>query len=73
MLDRAVDVLTVQGRIGPADGFTVLPEVCRHTTIKLTAVAGQVLQHGQGATLPDVLLGELRAALARRIAGSRPV
>jgi hypothetical protein len=36
--------------------------------IKLAQVAEQVLKHGQGAALPDVLLGELRAALARHAA-----
>ncbi|MFF6804179.1 hypothetical protein [Streptomyces sp. NPDC012616] len=47
-------------------------EVSQHTNIKLTQVAEQIHKHGQGAAPPDVLLGELHAALARH-ATSRPV
>ncbi|MGW2788086.1 ANTAR domain-containing protein [Streptomyces populi] len=72
VVDQAIGVLIVLGQIGPADGFTVLREVSQHTNIKLTAVAEQVLQHAQGAALPDVLLGELHTALGRHAAGSRP-
>ncbi|MEU0032072.1 ANTAR domain-containing protein [Streptomyces sp. NPDC006335] len=72
VVDQAIGVLTVLGQIPPGDGFTVLREVSQHTNIKLTQVAEQVLNHGQGAALPDVLLGELHAALARQ-AASRPV
>ncbi|MEU0030894.1 ANTAR domain-containing protein [Streptomyces sp. NPDC006335] len=71
VVDQAIGVLTVLGQIPPGDGFTVLREVSQHTNIKLTQVAEQVLNHGQGAALPDVLLGELHAALARQ-AASRP-
>ncbi|MEU0946865.1 ANTAR domain-containing protein [Streptomyces canus] len=72
VVDQAIGVLTVLGQIAPGDGFTVLREVSQHTNIKLTQIAEQVLNHGQGAALPDVLLGELHAALARQ-AASRPV
>ncbi|MET7695943.1 ANTAR domain-containing protein [Streptomyces sp. NPDC005483] len=72
VIDQAIGVLTVLGQIPPRDGFTVLREVSQHTNIKLTQVAEQVLNHGQGAALPDVLLGELHAALARQ-AASRAV
>ncbi|MFM9500267.1 ANTAR domain-containing protein [Streptomyces galilaeus] len=73
VVDQAIGVLTVLGQIPPGDGFTVLREVSQHTNIKLTQVAEHVLKHGQGAALPEVLLGGLHAALARHTAGSRPV
>ncbi|MFF4021144.1 ANTAR domain-containing protein [Streptomyces sp. NPDC001843] len=71
VVDQAIGVLTVLGQIPPCDGFTVLREVSQHTNIKLSQVAEEVLKHGQGAALPDVLIGKLRAALARR-AAERP-
>ncbi|MFE1586370.1 ANTAR domain-containing protein [Streptomyces sp. NPDC058737] len=64
-VDRAIGVLTVLGRISPDDGFTVLREISQHTNIRLSAVAEDLLAHARGAALPDVLLGELHAALAR--------
>ncbi|AGF61029.1 ANTAR domain-containing protein [Streptomyces olivaceoviridis] len=73
VVDQAIGVLTVLGQIAPTDGFTVLREASQHTNIKLSAVAEQVLKHAQGAALPDVLLGELQAALARHTFNSRPV
>ncbi|MFE9455053.1 ANTAR domain-containing protein [Streptomyces sp. NPDC006739] len=71
VVDQAIGVLTVLGRIPPGDGFTVLREVSQHTNIKLAQVAEEVVKHGQGAALPGVLLGELQAALARHAAGPR--
>ncbi|MER5838180.1 ANTAR domain-containing protein [Streptomyces sp. NPDC002130] len=71
VVDQTIGVLTVLGQITPSDGFTVLREVSQHTNIKLTQIAEEVLKHAQGAALPDVLLGELQAALARH-AASRP-
>ncbi|MEV7994479.1 ANTAR domain-containing protein [Streptomyces sp. NPDC086077] len=65
VIDRAIGVLTALGRIAPQDGFTVLREVSQHTNIKLIQVAEEVLKYAQGAALPDALLGELQAALAR--------
>ncbi|UXY24257.1 ANTAR domain-containing protein [Streptomyces cynarae] len=72
VVDQAIGVLTVLGQISPSDGFTVLREVSQHTNIKLAQVAEQVLKHAQGAALPDVLLGELHAALARHATDSPP-
>ncbi|MFD7130575.1 ANTAR domain-containing protein [Streptomyces sp. NPDC059894] len=71
VVDQAIGVLTVLGQVSPADGFTVLREVSQHTNIKLSAVAEYLLKHAQGAALPDVLVGELHAALARHATGSR--
>ncbi|MGW5665840.1 ANTAR domain-containing protein [Streptomyces sp. NPDC003758] len=72
VVDQAIGVLTVLGQISPSDGFTVLRQVSQHTNIKLAQVAEQVLKHAQGAALPDVLLGELHAALARHATDSPP-
>ncbi|MEH0450188.1 ANTAR domain-containing protein [Streptomyces sp. B21-102] len=71
VVDQAIGVLTVLGLIPPADGFTVLREVSQHTNIKLAKVAEHILKHGQGAALPDVLLGALQAALARHATSRR--
>ncbi|MBL1083570.1 ANTAR domain-containing protein [Streptomyces actinomycinicus] len=65
VVDQAIGVLLVLGRVSPCNGFSVLREVSQRTNTKLSVVAEQVLKHAQGAALPDVLLGELRAALAR--------
>lgn len=65
-VDQAIGVLTVLGQISPCEGFSVLREISQHTNTKLIEVAAQVLKHAQGAALPDGLLGELNAALARR-------
>ncbi|MFC8095762.1 ANTAR domain-containing protein [Streptomyces sp. NPDC057301] len=71
VVDQVIGVLTVVGQIAPEDGFIVLREVSQNTNIKLSAVAEHILKYAQGAALPDVLLVELRAALARH-AASRP-
>jgi AmiR/NasT family two-component response regulator len=72
VVDQAIGVLTALGQISPYDGFTVLREISQHTNIKLNQVAEEILKHAQGAALPDVLLGELHAALARHSGGERP-
>ncbi|WP_435250850.1 ANTAR domain-containing protein [Streptomyces tendae] len=69
-VDQAIGVLTVLGRISPADGFTVLRETSQHTNVRLSVVAEYLVDHAQGATLPAVLHGELHAALSRH-AGPR--
>lgn len=72
VVDQAIGVLTTLGQITPDDGFTVLREISQHTNIKLSQVAEEVLKHAQGAALPDVLLGELHAALAHHTADKQP-
>ncbi|MFL9657914.1 ANTAR domain-containing protein [Streptomyces sp. PB17] len=64
-VDQAIGVLTVLGRISPADGFTVLRETSQHTNVRLSVVAEYLLDHARGAPLPAVLHGELHAALSR--------
>ncbi|MGW1617425.1 ANTAR domain-containing protein [Streptomyces sp. NPDC002285] len=70
--DQAIGVLTALGQITPYDGFAVLREISQRTNIKLSQVAEEILKHAQGAALPDVLLGELHAALARHTASEQP-
>ncbi|GGQ78404.1 ANTAR domain-containing protein [Streptomyces flaveolus] len=65
LVDQAIGVLTALGQISPSDGFTVLREISQHTNVRLSVVAEHLLKHAQGAALPDLLLGELHAALAR--------
>ncbi|MDQ0681113.1 hypothetical protein QFZ56_000076 [Streptomyces achromogenes] len=72
VVDQAIGGPARRGTDTSAWDFTVLRGRSPSTNIKLTQVAEQVLKHGQGAALPDVLLGELHAALARH-AASRPV
>ena len=54
-----------QAVITPEDGFTVLREVSQRTNTKLSSIAEQIVKHAQGAALPEIVLTELRAALAR--------
>ncbi|WP_193475277.1 ANTAR domain-containing protein [Streptomyces griseomycini] len=63
VVDQAIGVLTVRGRIEPYRGFTALREISQHTNIKLPVVAEQILKHARGAALPGLLLRELHAAL----------
>ncbi|MFJ8782239.1 MULTISPECIES: ANTAR domain-containing protein [unclassified Streptomyces] len=71
VVDQAIGVLTVLGQ-NPQATASRCREVSQHTNIKLTQVAEHILEHGQGTALPDVLLGELHAALARHTTGARP-
>ncbi|MFJ6000456.1 ANTAR domain-containing protein [Streptomyces sp. NPDC092370] len=74
VVDQAIGVLVVLGHVHPDDGFTVLRDISQHTNTKLSTVAEHVLKHAQGAALPDLLAGELHAALTRhspRGAGGR--
>ncbi|GAA2990768.1 hypothetical protein [Streptomyces fulvorobeus] len=45
------------------EGLAVLREVSQHTNTKLTAVAEQLLEHAQGAQLPEDIQTALRHAL----------
>ncbi|MEU6557115.1 hypothetical protein ABZ915_43785 [Streptomyces sp. NPDC046915] len=44
----------------------MLREVSQHTNTKLSSIAEQIIKHAQGAALPETVLAELDAALARR-------
>ncbi|MFF5313136.1 ANTAR domain-containing protein [Streptomyces massasporeus] len=62
-IDQAIGVLVVLGQVSPVDGFAVLREVSQNTNTKLSSIAEHM--HAQGVALPDPVLAELRAALAR--------
>ncbi|MGW7385560.1 ANTAR domain-containing protein [Streptomyces sp. NPDC054794] len=66
VVDQAIGVLVMMAGISPEDGFTVLREVSQHTNTKLSSIAEQIIKHAQGAGLPETVLSELNAALARR-------
>ncbi|MFG2858686.1 ANTAR domain-containing protein [Streptomyces mirabilis] len=66
VVDQAIGVLVMMAKISPEDGFTVLREVSQHTNTKLSSIAEQIIKHAQGAGLPETVLSELHAALARR-------
>ncbi|MGW5480658.1 ANTAR domain-containing protein [Streptomyces sp. NPDC004008] len=66
VVDQAIGVLVMMARISPEDGFTVLREVSQHTNTKLSSIAEQFIKHAKGADIPETVLSELRAALARR-------
>ncbi|MEV6759131.1 ANTAR domain-containing protein [Streptomyces sp. NPDC051105] len=65
VVDQAIGVLVLMGTISPYDGFSVLREVSQHTNTKLSSIAEQIVKHAQGGALPETVLTELRAALAR--------
>ncbi|MFJ8470033.1 hypothetical protein [Streptomyces swartbergensis] len=44
----------------------VLREISQHTNTKLSSIAEQIIKHAQDAALPETILAELHAALARR-------
>lgn len=70
VVDQAIGVLMVLGRVPPGEGFAVLRDVSQHTNTKLVTVAEQILEHAQGGVLPDGFLLELEAALRRRASGA---
>ncbi|MEU1875583.1 hypothetical protein RKD37_000332 [Streptomyces ambofaciens] len=61
VVDQAIGVLVALGRISPADGFAVLREVSQRTTIRLSALATDLVPHCQGSDLPESVQTELRA------------
>ncbi|MGA5200506.1 ANTAR domain-containing protein [Streptomyces variegatus] len=65
VIDQAIGVLVVLGQVGPDDGFAVLRDVSQNTNTKLSSIAQHIVKHAQGVALPDLVLAELRAALAR--------
>ncbi|MFJ8948368.1 ANTAR domain-containing protein [Streptomyces sp. NPDC102395] len=66
VVDQAIGVLVMMAGVSPEGGFTVLREVSQRTNTKLSSIAEQIIKHAQGAGLPETVLSELHAALARR-------
>ncbi|MFF4401015.1 ANTAR domain-containing protein [Streptomyces sp. NPDC001480] len=65
VIDQAIGVVVAVGRIAPEEGWRVLRDVSQRTNTKLRTVADHVLVFGQGGTLPEPMLTELKSALAR--------
>ncbi|MEV1022039.1 ANTAR domain-containing protein [Streptomyces sp. NPDC050264] len=65
VVDQAIGVVIVLGRLAPEQGWDVLKEVSQHTNTKLRAVAEQVVESMHGKELPASTRGALDTALAR--------
>ncbi|MFI0239159.1 ANTAR domain-containing protein [Streptomyces sp. NPDC016845] len=65
VVDQAIGVVIVLGRLTPDQGWDVLKEVSQHTNTKLRDIAGQVVGWANGRPLPDRTRGALDSALER--------
>ncbi|MFJ9037582.1 ANTAR domain-containing protein [Streptomyces sp. NPDC102406] len=65
VVDQAIGIVLVLGRLTPKQGWDVLKEVSQHTNTKLREVAEQVVGWANGGTLPEHTRGALDAALTR--------
>ncbi|WP_369181622.1 ANTAR domain-containing protein [Streptomyces mutabilis] len=59
VVDQAIGMIVVLGRVTPDQGWIVLKEVSQHTNIKLRNVAEMILIWGRTGVMP----AEIRAAL----------
>ncbi|MFF9087578.1 ANTAR domain-containing protein [Streptomyces sp. NPDC014991] len=74
VIDQAIGVVVVLGRMAPEDAWRVLRDVSQRTNTKLRTVAEHVLDHAQGGALPESERAELGKAIARhRGCGGMPV
>ncbi|WP_199807044.1 MULTISPECIES: ANTAR domain-containing protein [unclassified Streptomyces] len=60
VVDQAIGVIVVLGRVSPDEGWAVLKEVSQHTNVKLRNVAEMILVWGRTGAMPR----DIRAALA---------
>ncbi|SDD92873.1 ANTAR domain-containing protein [Streptomyces prasinopilosus] len=65
VVDQAIGVVVVLGRVSPDQGWTVLREISQHTNVKLRDVAGAIVASGRTGVLPPGIRAELRNALDR--------
>ncbi|WP_461089785.1 ANTAR domain-containing protein [Streptomyces incanus] len=65
VVDQAIGVVVVLGRVSPDQGWTVLREVSQHTNVKLRDVAGTIVASGRTGVLPPGIRAELGKALDR--------
>ncbi|MGW2638108.1 ANTAR domain-containing protein [Streptomyces sp. NPDC001348] len=63
VIDQAIGVVVAVGRIAPEEGWRVLRDVSQRTNTKLRTVADHILEFGQGGTLPEPILTEVKLAL----------
>jgi small nuclear ribonucleoprotein (snRNP)-like protein len=65
VVDQAIGMVVVLGRISPDQGWAVLKEVSQHTNIKLRNVAELILVWGRTGVMPRAIRAELEDALGR--------
>ncbi|MFI5662526.1 ANTAR domain-containing protein [Streptomyces sp. NPDC051684] len=65
LVDQAIGVVVVLGRIPPEDAWRVLRDVSQRANVKLNLVAEHLLDFAQGGLLPDDEREELQRAMVR--------
>ncbi|WP_171990799.1 ANTAR domain-containing protein [Streptomyces sp. JHA26] len=65
VVDQAIGMIVVLGRVGPDEGWAVLKEVSQHTNIKLRNVAELILVWGRTGMMPAEIRIALEDALDR--------
>ncbi|MGP4085503.1 ANTAR domain-containing protein [Streptomyces sp. KR55] len=65
VVDQAIGMMVVLGRVTPDQGWAVLKQVSQHTNIKLRNVAELILIWGRRGELPPEIRVELEDALDR--------
>ncbi|MDQ0753726.1 hypothetical protein QF034_007957 [Streptomyces africanus] len=65
VVDQAIGMVVMLGRISPDQGWAVLKEVSQHTNIKLRNVAELILVWGRTGVMPREIRAELEDALDR--------
>ncbi|MEU3174264.1 ANTAR domain-containing protein [Streptomyces sp. NPDC007000] len=65
VVDQAIGVVVVLGRVSPDQGWTVLREVSQHTNVKLRDIAGTIVAWGRTGVLPPGIRAELEKTLDR--------
>ncbi|MFC7815305.1 MULTISPECIES: ANTAR domain-containing protein [unclassified Streptomyces] len=76
VVDQAIGMIVVLGRVTPDQGWIVLKEVSQHTNIKLRNVAEMILIWGRAGVMPPEIRAALEDALDRhaptQVPGSPP-
>ncbi|MFJ8546131.1 ANTAR domain-containing protein [Streptomyces sp. NPDC093586] len=65
VVDQAIGMIVVLGRVAPDEGWAVLKEVSQHTNIKLRNVAELILIWGRTGVMPAEIRIALEEALDR--------
>jgi AmiR/NasT family two-component response regulator len=65
VVDQAIGMIVVLGRVAPDEGWLVLKEVSQHTNIKLRSVAELILVWGRTGAMPREIRAALEDALDR--------
>jgi hypothetical protein len=65
VVDQAIGMMVVLGRLAPDEGWLVLKEVSQHTNIKLRNVAELILIWGRTGVMPEQIRIALEDALDR--------